>query len=92
MINYPQCQNKSAFMFYHNFYPKPKVDLEDADITQETRQKLLDLQQKDVDIISKHNRVIRLTHLEEMKIDTNPNVPQIASKPYPLPLSQLKIY
>ena len=44
---------KSAFMFHHNFYPKPKVDLEDGGIIQETRQILLELQQK-YDIISKH--------------------------------------
>ena len=30
-------QEKSAFMFHHNFYQKPKADLEDADITQEIR-------------------------------------------------------
>ena len=28
-------------MFHHSFFPKPKVDLEDADITPEIRQKLL---------------------------------------------------
>ena len=39
----PPMPEKSAFMFHNNFYPQPKVDLEDADITQETRQKLLDL-------------------------------------------------
>ena len=27
---------KSAFMFHHTFYPKPKIDLEDATIYQET--------------------------------------------------------
>ena len=26
---------KSALMFYHNFYPKPKIDLEDAKISEE---------------------------------------------------------
>ena len=40
----PPMPDKSAFMFHHNFYPKPKIDLEDTDITQETRQKLLNLQ------------------------------------------------
>ena len=29
---------RSAYMFHHNFYPKSKVDLEDADISKETRQ------------------------------------------------------
>ena len=66
---------KSAFMFHHNFYLKPKVDLEDADITQEIRQNVLDLQQKYDDIISKHSSDIGLTHLEEMKIITDSNLP-----------------
>ena len=35
----PPMPEKSAFMFHHNFYPKPKVVLEDADITNLTRQK-----------------------------------------------------
>ena len=25
---------KLAFMFHHNFYPRPKIDLKDADILQ----------------------------------------------------------
>ena len=37
---------KSAFMFPHNFYPKPKIDLRDAEISKETRQKLQVLQPK----------------------------------------------
>ena len=77
-------------MFYHNYCPKPKIDLEDTDITQETRQKLLDLQQKYDDIISKQSSNIRRTHLEEMEIDTHPNLPPVTSKPYPLPLKQHK--
>ena len=77
-------------MFHHNFYPKPKLDLKDADISKETRQKVLILQHNYDDIVSKHSSDIRLTHLEEMKIDTNPNVPPVASKPYPLPLKHHK--
>ena len=37
---------KSAFMFHDNFYPKRKIDLKDAEISEETRQKLQTLQQK----------------------------------------------
>ena len=33
----PQMPEKSIFMFHHNFYPRPKVDLEDGDIIQETK-------------------------------------------------------
>ena len=75
-----------AFVFHHNFYPKLKVDLEDAEIRPEIKQKLIDLQQKYDDIISKHSSDIGLTHLEEMKIYIDPNLPPVASKPYPLPL------
>ena len=77
---------KSAFMFHHNFYPKPKIDLKDIDISQETGQKLLVLQQGYDDIVSKHSSDISLTHLEEMEIDRDPNSPPVTSKPYPLPL------
>ena len=77
---------KVSLQFLHNFYPKPKVDLKDNDISQETRQKLLTLQQNYDDIVSKHSSDIRLTHLEGMKIDTDPNLPPVASKPFPLPL------
>ena len=71
----PPMPEKSAFMFHHNFYPKPKVDLKDAEISKETRQKLQTLQQNYDDIVSKHSSDIRLTHLEEMTIDTDLNLP-----------------
>ena len=32
----PPMPEKSAFAFHHNFYPKPKVVLEDATISDET--------------------------------------------------------
>ena len=82
----PPIPEKSAFMFHYNFCLKPRVDLEDTDITQEIRQKLLDVHQKYDDITSKHSSNIGLTHLEEMKIDTDPNLPLLQVKPYPLPL------
>ena len=75
--------DKSAFIFHHNFYPKPEVDLKDVDITQGTRQKLLTLQQNHNDIVSKYNSDIGLIHLEQLKIDTDQNLPSVASKPYP---------
>ena len=58
---------------------------------QETRQKLQVLQQNYDDIVSKHSSDIRLTHLEEMTIDTDLNLPPIVSKPYPLPLKHHKL-
>ena len=33
-----------------------------------------------------HSRDTELTYLEEMKIETDPKLSQVASKPYPLPL------
>ena len=75
-----------AFISHHNFYPKPKIDLDDAEKTPKIKQKLTDLQQKIDDIISKHSSNIRLTHLEEMKINTDPNLPPVASNPFLLPL------
>ena len=64
-----------AFVFQHNFYTKPIVALEDDEITPEIKQKLIDLQEKYDNIISKHSSSIGLTHLEEMKINTDPNLP-----------------
>ena len=32
---------ESTFMFQHNFYPKAKINLEDARISDETQHKLL---------------------------------------------------
>ena len=65
---------KSAFMFRYNFYPNPKRDLKDAEISEQTRQNIQVLQQNYDDIVSKHISDIGLTHLEEMTIDTDPNL------------------
>ena len=32
----PPMAEKSIFTFHYNFYPKPKIDLEDAKISEET--------------------------------------------------------
>ena len=77
-------------MFHHNFFPKPKIDLKDADISQETRQKLQALQQNFDDIVSKHSSDIRLIHLEEMTFDKDPNFPPIMRIPYQLPLKHYR--
>ena len=75
-----------AFVFHHKFCLKSKVDLEDAEITPEIRQKLTHLQQKYDDIISKHSNDIEHMHLERVPIDTDLNLPPVPCKPYPLPL------
>ena len=64
----PPMPKKSASMFHHNFYPKWKIDLKDTKILQETRHKLVLLQQSYDDIVSKHSSDIGPTHLEEMKL------------------------
>ena len=85
----PLMPEKLAFVFHHNFYLRPKVDLDNAEITPEIRQKLTDLQQK-YDIISKHSSYIGLKYLEEMKIDNDQNLAPVESKPYPSPLKHHK--
>ena len=67
-------------------YPKPKVILEEATISDETRSKLQVLKQDYNDIVSQHISDIGLTHLEEMITKTDPELPPVASKLYPLPL------
>ena len=52
-------------MFHHTFYPKPKIDLEDAEISNETQQKLQISKQDYDDIVSKHSSDIGLTHLRK---------------------------
>ena len=60
-------------------------------ITPEIRHKLTDLQQKYDDIIHKHSGNIGHMHLEELKINTDLNLPPVASKPYCLHLKHYKI-
>ena len=82
----PPMPEKSAFMFHNKLNPKPKTDLKDAEISEETRYKLQVLWQDYDDIGSEHSGDIRLTYLEEMTIYTDPNLPTVMSKSYPLPL------
>ena len=77
-------------MFHHTFHQKLKIVLEDAKLAQETQQKLQNFKQNYDDIVSKHSGNIELTHLEEMKIETNPELHPVASKPYPLLLKHHK--
>ena len=81
----------SAFVFHHNFYQKPKIDLKSTEMSKETRQKILILQQNYDDIVHKHSSDIGLTHLEEMTTNTDLNLPPVTSKPYPLPLKHHKL-
>ena len=73
---------KLALTFHHNFYPKPKVVLEDATISD-----IQKLKQDYYDIVSQPSHCDKgLTHLEEMTIKKDPDLSPVASKPYPLPL------
>ena len=82
----PQDTLPPVFTFHHNFYPKPEIDLEDAKIPEETENKLQVLKQDYYEIAGQHSRDIGITHLEEMTTETDPQLPPVASKLYPLPL------
>ena len=66
-------------------YPNRKVKLEDADITEETREKFKKMCDRHPDAFSKNNKDIGRTTLIEMEIDTGDSLP-IAQNPYTLPL------
>ena len=66
-------------------YPNRKVKLEDADITEETREKFEEMCDCHPDAFSKNNKDIGRTTLIEMEIDTGESLP-IAQNPYTLPL------
>ena len=68
-----------------NVYPNRKVKLEDADITEETREKFEEMCDRHSDAFSKNNKDIGRTTLIEMEIDMGDSLP-IAQNPYTLPL------
>ena len=68
-----------------NVYPNRKVKLEDADITEETREKFKEMCDCHPDAFSKNNKDIGRTTLIEMEIDTGDSLP-IAQNTYTLPL------
>ena len=72
---------KSAFTFHLNFYPTPYVVLEDATISDKTQDRLQALKQDYNNISRQYSRDIGLTHLEEMTIKTDLDLPPVASKP-----------
>ena len=60
----------SSFMFHKDFYPKPRITLLDAELSNESKQQLNDLLEEFSDIMSKNSKDIGLTHLEEMVLPT----------------------
>ena len=87
----PPMPEKLAFTFHHNFYPKPNAQLENAIILDETKKKLQVLKENYNDIVSQHSSNIGLTYLEEMVIETDLELPPVATRPYHLPLKHHKI-
>ena len=77
--NSPPVPERSAFTFYHNL-PRTQDRFENAKISEETRHKVQVLKQKYNDIVSQHSSDIGLTHLDVMKIGTDPELPIVASK------------
>ena len=71
----------SSFMFHKDYYPKPRIMLLDAELTNESKPHLNDLLEEFSDIMSKTNSMdISLTHLEEMVLPTEPGAIPVASK------------
>ena len=79
-------------MLPKDFYPKPRIMLLDAELSNESRQQLNDLLEECSGIMSKNSRDIDigLTHLEETVLHMDPRAAPVASKPYDLPLKHHK--
>ena len=68
-----------------DIYPNRKVELEDAEIKDSTRNKFKLLCEQQSEAFSKNNKDIGRTQLIEMEIDTGDSLP-VAQLPYTLPL------
>ena len=68
-----------------DIYPSRKVELQDAEVSDETLQKFELLCEDQHEAFSKNNQDIGKTQLIEMEIDTGSSVP-LAQSPYTLPL------
>ena len=77
---------KSAFMHPSTFYPKPMIVLKDAPVTEEIQERFDKLLNEYKDIMSNKSTDIGVTTLEEVPIETDPDAPLIALKPYTIPL------
>ena len=78
-------------MIHKDFYPKPRIMLLDAELSNESRQQLNDLLEEFSDIMSKNSTDICSTHLEEMVLPTEPGAAPVAlnHKIYPLNITSL---
>ena len=68
-----------------DIYPSRKVELQDAEVSEETLHKFEVLCEEQHEAFSKNNQDIGKTQLIEMEIDTGNSVP-LAQSPYTLPL------
>ena len=68
-----------------DIYPNRKVELEDADIKEDTKVSFETLCEQQHEAFSKNNKDIGYTQLIEMEIDTGDSLP-VAQSPYTLPL------
>ena len=68
-----------------DIYPNRRVELEDAEICEKTRESFAQLCDEYNDVFSKNNQDIGKTTLIEMEIDTGDSLP-VAQSPYTLPL------
>ena len=68
-----------------DIYPNRKTNLDDAEISEETRQKFDRICEERHEAFSKNNKDIGRTQLIEMEIDTGDHIP-VAQNPYTLPL------
>ena len=74
----------SAFFHPSKFYPQPKIVLKDAKIKDMTKDKLHEILEEYKDM-SHQSTGTGVTTLEEVPIETDPNLPHVASKPYAIP-------
>ena len=75
-----------AFFLPSKFYPNPKAVLKDAQVKDIMKDKLNEILEEYKDIMSHKSSDIGMTTLEEVPIETDPNLPPIAFKPYVIPL------
>ena len=78
----PQMPENSVFMMNDKFYPKPMVQLANAEIAKETKEKFDRLLTEFDNIVLKHSSNISKTPLETMTIDIKPGLVPAASRPY----------
>ena len=77
---------KSAFMFHHDFFPKPKIYLKDAENIKRLGKTISIITRYDA-IVSMHSSDIVPINLEEMTIDTDQNLPLLQANPTHYPIT-----